>query len=93
MLVIFQDESSETVKDGEEPVSKKRKTSSATAVPGVITTVDLKDSKVKTVDPLLLLAFTFYDENQAGYITEAHIEDICSALGLGLTRHEVITIK
>lgn len=50
--------------------------------------MDLK-AKVTTVDPLLLLSFTFYDENQLGYITDSHIEDICSALGLGLTRHEI----
>lgn len=77
-----------TNKDGE-PVPKKRKTSSVPAIPGVINTPDEKDSKFKTVDPLLLLAFTFYDENHAGHITDANVEEICSALGLGLTRHEI----
>ncbi|XP_021950634.1 uncharacterized protein LOC110847903 isoform X2 [Folsomia candida] len=80
----------ETGSKEEEPAIKKRKTSPSTSIvpSGVVNNVDLK-AKVTTVDPLLLLSFTFYDENQLGYITDSHIEDICSALGLGLTRHEI----
>jgi hypothetical protein len=65
-----------------EPATKRRKQSSASGL-----------GESKTVDPLLLLAFTFFDENRTGHITEEHLEDICTSLGLGLTRHEVLYSK
>jgi len=69
-----------------EPASKRRKASSS----GIIVTPESASSKViKTVDPLLRLAFSFYDENQVGHVLDEHLQDICTSLGLGLTRHEV----
>ncbi|KAL8587387.1 hypothetical protein ACOMHN_062121 [Nucella lapillus] len=45
--------------------------------------------KYETVDPALLLACVYYDQNHCGYLLERDLEDIVFSLGLDLSRAQV----
>jgi hypothetical protein len=69
----------------EEPPSKKQRKNS-------LNTTDILpagEQKLKIVDPLLLMAFTFFDQSRCGYIVEGDLEEICAAVGIGITRRTV----
>ena len=46
-------------------------------------------TRQRTIYPELLLAFTFFDRNRCGYLTEKDLEEILLLAGLSLTKHEV----
>ncbi|KAH9495313.1 Cell division cycle and apoptosis regulator protein 1 [Bulinus truncatus] len=48
-----------------------------------------EDKKMKTVDPELLLAFSYFDQNHCGYLTDKDTEDIIHTLGLKLSRAQI----
>ena len=45
--------------------------------------------KYETVDPALLLACVYYDQNHCGYLQDRDLEDIIFSLGLNLSRAQV----
>jgi hypothetical protein len=47
--------------------------------------------KYETVDPALLLACVYYDQNHCGYLQDRDLEDIIFSLGLDLSRAQVNT--
>ncbi|XP_055874989.1 cell division cycle and apoptosis regulator protein 1-like [Biomphalaria glabrata] len=48
-----------------------------------------EEKKMKTVDPGLLLAFSYFDQNHCGYLTDKDTEDIIHTLGLKLSRAQI----
>jgi len=64
-----------------EPATKRRKTSTETTPPTA--------EKLKIVDPMLLLAFSFFDTTHCGYIMEVDLEEICASIGIGITKRTV----
>ncbi len=46
-------------------------------------------TRQRTIHPELLLAFTFFDRNRCGYLTEKDLEEILLLSGLSLTKNEV----
>jgi len=48
-----------------------------------------KKEKVVTTDPLLLLAFVYFDQTHCGYILDKDLEELLYALGLNLSRAQV----
>ncbi|XP_076450064.1 cell division cycle and apoptosis regulator protein 1-like isoform X2 [Babylonia areolata] len=73
----MEDEEEDKVDSGKEDDEKDKK--------------DGKRDKVKleTVDPALLLACVYYDQNHCGYVLERDLEDIIFSLGLDLSRAQV----
>lgn len=51
--------------------------------------VKREKKKIETVDPALLLACIYYDQNHCGYLQERDLEDIIYSLGLDLSRAQV----
>lgn len=49
-----------------------------------------EDKQMKTVNPSLLLAFSYFDQNHCGYLTDKDTEDIIHTLGLKLSRAQVV---
>lgn len=46
-------------------------------------------TRPRTIHPELLLAFTFFDRNRCGYLTEKDLEEVLLLSGLSLTKNEV----
>ncbi|CAM4740247.1 unnamed protein product [Rotaria magnacalcarata] len=45
-------------------------------------------TRQRTIQPELLLAFTFFDRNRCGYLTEKDLEELLLSSGLSLTKNE-----
>jgi len=52
-------------------------------------TTTIAQTRQRTIHPDLLLAFTFFDRNRCGYLTEKDLEEILLLSGLSLTKNEV----
>ncbi|XP_059168003.1 cell division cycle and apoptosis regulator protein 1-like isoform X2 [Physella acuta] len=48
-----------------------------------------EEKQKKTVEPQLLLAFSYFDQNHCGYLTDKDTEDIIHTLGLKLSRAQI----
>ncbi|CAF0968873.1 unnamed protein product, partial [Rotaria sordida] len=51
-------------------------------------TLTIAQTHQRTIYPELLLAFTFFDRNRCGYLTEKDLEEILLLSGLSLTKNE-----
>ncbi|CAF1486458.1 unnamed protein product, partial [Adineta ricciae] len=73
-----QDDSSEQHKKAaHEETNENHKTSTTTV-----------QTRQRTIHPELLLAFTYFDRNRCGYLTEKDLEEILLLAGLSLTKSE-----
>ncbi|CAF3611647.1 unnamed protein product [Adineta steineri] len=52
------------------------------------TSTTVVQTRQRTIHPELLLAFTFFDRNRCGYLTEKDLEEILLLSGLSLTKNE-----
>lgn len=74
-----EDSSSQRKKPTSEETDDKKATTTTTAV---------VQTRPRTIHPELLLAFTFFDRNRCGYLTEKDLEEILLLSGLSLTKNE-----
>lgn len=84
MFDLKDDSSEQHKKAAHEETNENHKTSTIT------TTIQTRQH---TIHPELLLAFTYFDRNRCGYLTEKDLEEILLLAGLSLTKNEVNLTK